>query len=243
MWKCFLTTTTWASVKICEICGRKLKGKRWIETTPQDIAKSRLMENLETTKCQECLRHAESHVAKLQVRGRFNRKDIENIIWEKLKSINKGGRMENVFFKNGDYYFTNKNLMKSISHRLREAGAEIKETSKVVTHDRLRSVPLTRLIVSARFQVLVGDVVKVTAGLDVVTKVLKSWVWTRNGEKLRVKNTTVIEVDRLEGLIISEKPPMVLVKDNNETLEVAHLVGKIGDETTVLRKGNFITTV
>ena len=243
MWKRFLTATTWASVKICDICGRKQKGKRWVETTPQAIAQARLMENLKTTKCEECLRHAESHVAKLQVRGRFSREEIENIIAEKLDDTNKEGRMENVFFKDGDYYFTSKNLLKSLARRLREMGAEIKETSKVITHDRLRSVPLTRLIISARFQVLVGDVVKVTPGLDVVTKVLKGWVWTRNGEKLRVKNAKLVEVDRMKGLIISKKPPLVLVKKTNETLEVAHLSGSVGDETTVLRKGDFMTTV
>ena len=229
-------------MKVCERCGRELKGKRWVRVSPKALAHAKLMGNLEMTKCEECLRHAESHVDKLQVRGRFDREEVEKIIGEELDRFNSGDRMENVFFKGGDYFLTSKNLLRTIARRLRGMGAEIKETSKVVTYDVLHSVSLTRLIVSARFKVVTGDVVRVKSGLDVVTRVSRGWVWTR-GHKLKVKDAEVVEVELLEGLVVSERPPMVLIKKTHETVEVEELAGKEGEEITVLRKGKFITTI
>ena len=243
MCKRFLTNTDGSSVLICKACGRKLKGKRWIETTKQEVAHAELMGDLKYSHCTDCLRHAEGHVAKLQVRGRFSEDIIEGVIEKELGKSDEKGARENAFLKGGDYYFTSKNMLRTVARRLRELGAETQETSKVVTHDRQKSVPLTRLIISAKFNVIPGDVVETGSGFDVVSRIQRGWVWTRGGGKLKVKNTRVVDVERLEGVVVSEKPPLVLIKATNETVEVNHLAGGAGETVEVLRKGAFITTV
>ena len=207
-------------LKVCRKCGRVFARGRWRKHRGNEVARAELMGEVEYTICPDCLRDAEAHAAVLQVRGRFEREEVERIILEELEKNERKGGAERVFEKKGDYYFTSKSMARAVAKRLKEMGAEIKESTKIHTFDRERSVPVTRLTIAARFRVKAGDVVSHGGELYLVEKVRGSWVWTASGKKLRIKDVEVVPSESFEGIIVSRIPPMVFIPGTGETVEV-----------------------
>ncbi len=226
-------------MKVCKKCGRVKRNKSWGIAKQGEVARARLMERLEETHCEDCLRHGESFVATLQVRGRFDRKIVENMINDEMNRSDKKGNHENVYIREGDYRFTSKPMANKIARQLAELGAEINMTSKVITYDFLRSKEKKRLTLVARFTFVIGDVIEINKQLEIISKVSQGWIWTMSGKKVRSKGLKIIDVEHVDGIVISEKPPMIFIEKTNETIEIEHNK-KHGETVKLLRKEKWI---
>jgi NMD protein affecting ribosome stability and mRNA decay len=207
-------------VIICKKCLRVFGNKRWTNASPGKLAHARLMDSVKEIYCPDCLRHKEGYTAILQVRGRFDEKEVEAIIFGELdRSGSKGGN-ERVYKKNESYRFTSKAMANKVASLLAEKGAEVSKTSKIITRDSLTSKDLTRTTIVARFNILPGDIVKKGTEVFLVQKVTGDWAWLEDGKKTRTKSLEVVEGERLEGVVISEKPAMIFIESTGETLEI-----------------------
>ncbi len=201
-------------LKICRKCGRYLKGKRWLEPPPGEVERARRMERLELSLCGDCQRSPTTHNAVLQVRG-FPGEELDALVEEEVRR--HGGA---AFFKGGAYHFRFKKTARAVARRLRELGAQLKESSKIVTYDNLRSRQLTRLTISARFPFAPGDVVEYRGERYLVSKVRGKFVFARSGRKFPVRDAKKVEASRRKGFYISKNPPLVFIEESGETVEV-----------------------
>ncbi|MBR9689916.1 MAG: hypothetical protein GOV01_03405, partial [Candidatus Altiarchaeota archaeon] len=167
-------------MKICKRCGRTLKAKRWVLTKPAELGHAELMGDVETTICEDCTRHPESHSAVLQVRG-MPENELEKILLEELTKSENRGQRQQIYKKGLNYHLTSKSMARSIGRRLNERGADMKETSKIITFNRLRSKDVTRITVRALFVVFPGDVIEYGNQLYLVDKLGKKFVYTEEG--------------------------------------------------------------
>ncbi|MBR9679695.1 MAG: hypothetical protein GOU99_01440 [Candidatus Altiarchaeota archaeon] len=231
-------------MKICKRCGRKLKGKVWTISNRKKIAQARLMGRLDEDVCPDCQRHGEAFVATLQVRGRFDRALVESIINDELNKSIERGENENVYLKSEDYRFTSKSLASKVAKRLVGIGAEIKKSSKLISFDRQKSIPLHRLTLAVKFRVLKGDIIKLAGTYQLVEKVSSSWVWTNKGKKIKLKDAEPVDAEELDAIVISERPPMVFIEKTGETLEIENLKGnKLREKIKLKRKEDTIITM
>ena len=229
-------------MKVCKLCGRKEKGKRWIPAKAYEIEHEKLMGHLNMTHCPDCLRHRDSYNATLQIRGRFDKEKIHKLILETLKESDKKGERENVYVHGKDYRFTKKSMAKKVARVLADMGAEIIQTSKIVTYNFEKGKDVKRITISARFNILKGDVIKVNGKFDVVEKIKSGWAWTKKGNKLKTKDLKILPSEKLEGIIISEKPPLIFIKDTNQTLEIPHNL-KNGDKVELVKHKDFVSII
>lgn len=171
------------------------------------------------TTCEDCGRHPETHNAVLQVKG-IRPEEVEKIIARELKKSYKRGEIENVFEKKGKYHFTEKSMARAVGKELKRIGAEIKETTKIVTYDRLKSQQKTRITIRAVFKVAPGDIVKHHNEKYLIESIDRGFVLTREGKKIRLKDVEKARVKRLQGFYISNTPPLVFIESTRETVEV-----------------------
>ncbi len=205
-------------VKVCRSCGRVFDKGRWRKPKGNEVARAERMGRLEYTTCPDCLNVG--HTAILQVRGRFDRDAVEDLIAEEVDRSVARGEVEKVFEKKGDYFFSSKKMARRVAQKLKQRGAVIKETSKVYKYDREHSVPLTKLTISASFRILPGDAVRAGGQPDLVRKVRGEWAWLDSGRKVRVKDLERVQAEVLSGIVVSQRPPLVFVKETGETVEV-----------------------
>jgi len=197
-----------------------LNGKRWIIPDPHEVARAKLMDRLETTHCEDCTRHPGAHSAVLQVRG-MPKEELEKILLDELIKTDKKGKLEKIVPKGENYHLTSKSMARSIGKKLHEMGAEIKETSKIVTYDAQRSRQLTRITVRAVFDFVPGDLAKYRNNVYLVEKVKGSFIFTQSGKKFKAKDAKKIEdAEKKKGFYISSNPPLVFIEDTKESLEV-----------------------
>ncbi|HDR53196.1 MAG TPA: hypothetical protein ENN60_00760 [archaeon] len=206
-------------MKLCPRCGRVLKRKRWVKPTPAEQRHAGTFEPFQKEICDDCTRRPEAHNAILQIRG-IPADEVEALVARTAETSVKKGRREAWFRKKEDFRFTSKAMARQVAAQLKAAGAELKESSKLVTWDQQGSRPLLRLTISARFTVVAGDLVQTPRGPDVVSRVSGGWVWTRGGKKFRVKEAKRLEAENFKGMVISERPPMVTVTETGESVEV-----------------------
>jgi NMD protein affecting ribosome stability and mRNA decay len=206
-------------MKVCRSCGRVLQGKRWLPPGPGEVYRARRMGRLEKDTCQDCRRHPRTYSAVLQVRG-MPREELEDLILDKLVESEGEGRLENVYLEGGEYRFTSKGMARDVARELKERGAELTETSKVVTYDAQKSRQKTRLTISAKFRFQPGDVAEYRGRKYLVARVLRGFIKTQEGRKVRLKDAEKVPARRQEGFYISKKPPMVFVEETKETVEV-----------------------
>ena len=221
-------------MKVCRVCGRVFEKGRWRKPRRGEIARAELMGKVEYTICKDCSRPAGTFEAILQPRGRFEKEKLEKIIEREVEKRKKAGEVEEVFEKNGDYYFTSKKIARAVAKKLKEIGGEIKESRKFWKYDRERSIPLTKLTIAVHFRVKPGDIVRYRGKLYLVEKVRDGWIWTREGKKMKIKEIEVVEAERLNGIVISKNPPLVFIPKTNETLEIEE---RVEGEVEVIRVG------
>lgn len=210
-------------MKRCPNCSRVLKKKTWRKPTPADLRKAELFEPFKKEWCDDCMRRGESHNAILQVRG-IPLDVVEPLVDKFLDANYDKGIIENGFRKKENFYFSSKSTARKIAAELRGWGAELKETNKLVTYDRMGSRPLIRLTIVARFHVIRGDLIETPAGPDIIEKAARGWVWTRGGKKMKTKMAKKIEdAEESTGIIISKNPMMVTLEKTGETREVEPL--------------------
>ena len=209
-------------MKRCPNCSRVLKKKAWRKPTPADLRKSELFEPFTKEWCDDCMRRGESHNAILQVRGIDL--DVVEVLVDKFLDANYDkGIIENGFKKKENFYFSSKSTARKISAELRGWGAELKETNKLVTYDRMGSKPLMRLTIVARFHVIKGDLIETPAGPDIIERAAAGWIWTRGGKKMKTKLAVKIDSEEATGIIISKNPMMITLEKTGETLEIEAL--------------------
>ncbi|MBR9680498.1 MAG: hypothetical protein GOU98_01580 [Candidatus Altiarchaeota archaeon] len=206
-------------MKVCRVCGRKKDAKRWLIPTPKEVALAELMSRLEPVHCEDCLRNPLAHSAVLQVRG-MEKDDLEKIILEELVKTDKKGRREKVVPKGQNYQLSSKSMAKRIGKKMKDLGARIKVTSKLVTYDTQSGRQVTRLTVRAVFEFAPGDVVEYKDQVYLVEKIMGGFIYTKVGKKFRSKDATKIEVARQKGFYISQNPPIVFIEETGESLEV-----------------------
>lgn len=206
-------------MKLCPRCGRVLKRKRWVKPTPVDRRKAGYFEAFQREICDDCCRRPEAHNAILQVRG-VSADLAEPLVAKASEAGFKKDKIDAWYRKKGDFFFTSKVMARKVASKLRDMGAELKETSKLVTYDNQGSKPLHRLTIAAWFRVVAGDLVQTTQGPEVVRRVSGSWAWTWGGKKVRIKDVKRLEAEDFSGLVISEQPPMVTVSETGESVEV-----------------------
>ena len=206
-------------MKVCKACGRKKDAKRWLIPTPKEVAMARLMDRLETVHCEDCLRNPLAHSAVLQVRG-MEKEDLEKIILNELVKTDKKGRREKVVPKGQNYHLSSKAMAKSIGKQLKGLGADIKETSKLVTYDPQNGRQVTRLTVRAIFEFAPGDVVEYRDDFYLVEKIMKGFIYTKSGKKFRSKDAKKAKSTHQKGFYISHKPPMIFIEETQESFEV-----------------------
>ena len=223
-------------MKRCPNCGRMYRKKTWKKPMPIDMRNSDLFERLEREVCDDCHRHKESHNPKIQVRG-ISIERIEPIVLKHLKKDEAKSKVENFFEKKGDLYFSSKTTARRIAGELKQMGATIKESNKLVTYDTQGSKPLMRLTISARFKLLPGDLVKTKSDVAVVAKIRDKWVWTQEGDKIRLKDAKKLDSEAFKGLVISINPPMATLETTGETIDVNQLpeVVKKGEKVELRR--------
>ncbi len=221
-------------MKRCPNCGRVRKRKAWRKPTPADLRKAENFEPFEKEWCDDCMRREASHNAIIQIRGAPLEKFKPVVEMHLARNAGKGV-VENFFEKNGNFYFSSKTTARRIAGDLKKMGAEIKETSKLVTYDRQGSRPLMRLTISARFKVAVGDIVETKAGPDIADRVDGSWVWTRKGHKIKLKDVVKLESEAFEGVLIADSPPMATLKATGETVDVEAAPGVEAGREVILR--------
>ena len=169
------------------------------------------------------MRRGESHNAILQVRG-IPLDVVETLVDKFLDANYDRGIIENGFRKKENFYFSSKSTARKIAVELRGWGAELKETNKLVTYDRMGSKPLMRLTIVARFHVVRGDLIETPAGPDIIEKAASGWIWTRGGKKMKTKMAKKIEdAEESAGIIISKNPMMITLEKTGETIEVENL--------------------
>jgi NMD protein affecting ribosome stability and mRNA decay len=199
-------------VKVCKRCGRVLQGKRWVRVSGEPEG--------DMVTCDDCGRHPDTHAAVLQVKG-MKDEDLEKLIIEELEKSVKKGEVETVFKRKGKYHFTEKSMARSVARELKRRGADVLETTKIVTYDRQKSRQKTRITLRAVFHVAPGDVVKYHGEVYLVTRIDRGFLFTEEGKKIRLKEAKkVVGATRVEGIYISEKPPLVFVESTGETIDV-----------------------
>ncbi|MBR9681707.1 MAG: hypothetical protein GOV00_02820 [Candidatus Altiarchaeota archaeon] len=229
-------------MKRCPNCSRVLKKKSWHKPTPADLRKAEHFDAFEKEWCDDCMRRGESHNAILQVRG-IPLEQVEPLVNSFLEANAQKGIVENGYKKKDNFYFSSKATARKISVELRRQGASVKETSKLVTYDRMGSRPLMRLTIVARFKLFPGDIIETRAGPDIVEKTASEWAWTRGGKKVRIKDAERIDAESRPALVIADNPPMVTLTETGETIEVESMGGsEIGQEVQLksIESKNFI---
>lgn len=207
-------------MKVCRRCGRMLRNGRWVLPGRGEVQRARRMDRLEMVTCPDCSRHPHAYSAVLQVRG-FPRDELEELIIDRLVESRQKGELEKVSRHGGDYRFTSKSMARDVAGKLRRRGAELQETSKIVTYDRERSRQKTRLTIVARFRIAPGDVFDYRGRRYMAESVRNGFIKTAKGKKVRLKEAEKVPAERREGFYMSRDPPMVFLEDTKESIEVA----------------------
>ncbi len=118
------------------------------------------------------------------------------------------------------FRFRSKKEAERIARKAKEAGALVKRSFKVAGFDRQRSKPLLRDTFHISFPFKALDVVEFEGKEYLVKKPKGKYVLTYDNRLLPVERLKKVPSEVQHGFFISRRPPILFIKETNETIEV-----------------------